>query len=180
MAKECCSNRVLPNKLRNADLSKPVCCRLQLVMCAVAAILRNGVSATTTLAGFSAAFIATMGVCPAASSAEDFPFSLLPGASDSTADTWKLTRWLLFLAFASRSVHGAVFFRDLEGFCIAGGNGGGENFDDFCSFVGGFSAAGTLLLLTWPNVRRVGLERRSKTSPQHRNEPERTQQIWSQ
>jgi hypothetical protein len=41
--------------------------------------LKNGVSAATTPAGFSAAFIATMGVCPAASSAEDFPFSLLPG-----------------------------------------------------------------------------------------------------
>jgi hypothetical protein len=38
--KECCSNRVLPNRLRNADLSRPVCCRLQLVKCAAAAILR--------------------------------------------------------------------------------------------------------------------------------------------
>jgi hypothetical protein len=91
------------------------------------------------------------------------------------------------LAFLSRSAHGAVFFRGLEGFCIAGGdslecfciaggesfecfcNGGGggdgETFDGFCSFVGSFSAAGTLLLLTLPNARCVGLERRSKTSP---------------
>lgn len=173
--------------------------------------LKNGVSATT-FDGLSETFIATMGVCPAASSAVAFlRGSLLPGAADSAAATWKLTRCPLFLVFASRSALGAVFLRGfatglegfvvligfggdsfdgfsatggdiLECFCNGGGEtlagfcgGGGDTFDCFCSFGGGFSAR-TLLLLTTPNARRVGLEKAAHLTAKAKRVG-RTQQI---